>query len=96
VVNIRLTGLPDQVTATAERIGQVVTVLETSKPYPRRGNSALVSLYLEVAAPAGPAAPPATPATIPPVTGGPAESTGGKKPPPVPGAIPLEVPHEGA
>lgn len=56
MVKIRLTGLPDEVEAAADRIGRVVTVLETSRPYPRRGNSRLVSLYLEadLSAPARP------------------------------------------
>ncbi|GAA2630948.1 hypothetical protein SMC26_23625 [Actinomadura fulvescens] len=47
MVKIRLTGLPAEVQAAADRIADVVTLLETSRPYPRRGNSRLVSLYLE-------------------------------------------------
>jgi len=47
VVKIRLVGLPGEVQSAADRIGQVVAVLETSRPYPRRGTSRLVSLYLE-------------------------------------------------
>jgi hypothetical protein len=47
VVKIRLTGLSAEVQAAADRIAAVVAVLEISKPYPRRGNSRLVSLYLE-------------------------------------------------
>jgi hypothetical protein len=46
-VKIRLTGLPAEVGTAAARIADVLTVLETSRPYPRRGNSALVSLYLD-------------------------------------------------
>ena len=48
MVKIRLTGLPAEVQAAADRISRVVGVLETSRPYPRRGNSRLVSLYLDV------------------------------------------------
>lgn len=47
-MKIRLTGLPAEVETAAARIAGVLTVLETSRPYPRRGNSALVSLYLDV------------------------------------------------
>lgn len=47
-MRIRLTGLPAEVETAAARIAGVVTVLETSRPYPRRGNSAVVSLYLDV------------------------------------------------
>ncbi|KAB2347245.1 hypothetical protein [Actinomadura rudentiformis] len=47
MVKIRLTGLPAEVQDAADRIAAVVAVLETSRPYPRRGNSRLVSLYLE-------------------------------------------------
>ncbi|NVI93154.1 hypothetical protein [Actinomadura sp. BRA 177] len=46
-MKIRLTGLPAEVDTAAARIADVVTVLETSRPYPRRGTSALVSLYLD-------------------------------------------------
>ncbi|MEW2353049.1 hypothetical protein [Spirillospora sp. NPDC029432] len=56
MVKIRLTGQPEEVEAAAARIGGVVAVLETSRLYPRRGDSRLVSLYLEadVSAPARP------------------------------------------
>ncbi|TDB79674.1 hypothetical protein E1264_35205 [Actinomadura sp. KC216] len=47
-MKVRLTGLPAEVDTAAARIASVLTVLETSEPYRRRGNSALVSLYLEV------------------------------------------------
>ncbi|WP_433467003.1 hypothetical protein [Spirillospora sp. CA-128828] len=47
-MKVRLTGLPAEVETAAARIAGVVTVLETSRPYPRRGTSALVSLYLDV------------------------------------------------
>ncbi|WP_433465363.1 hypothetical protein [Spirillospora sp. CA-128828] len=47
-MKIRLTGRPAEVDTAAARIAGVVTVLETSRPYPRRGTSALVSLYLDV------------------------------------------------
>ncbi|TDC45050.1 hypothetical protein E1281_31665 [Actinomadura sp. KC345] len=46
-MRIRLTGRFAEVDMAAARIADVVTVLETSRPYPRRGNSALLSLYLE-------------------------------------------------
>lgn len=49
MVKIRLTGVPADVEAAADRIARVVTVLETSRPYPRRGASRLISLYLEAA-----------------------------------------------
>ncbi|WUI00948.1 hypothetical protein OHR68_03760 [Spirillospora sp. NBC_00431] len=81
-MKLRLIGLPAEVDTAAARIATVLTVLETSRPYPRRGNSALVSLYLEVQIPAGPGAGPATPTPVPPVTGG----------PDAPESIPLEVP----
>lgn len=47
-MKIRLTGLPAEVNTAAARLADVVTVLETSRPYPRRRDSALVSLYLDV------------------------------------------------
>lgn len=47
-MRIRLTGLPAEVDTAAARIAGVLRVLETSRPYPRRGDSALVSLYLDI------------------------------------------------
>ncbi|MFI0451196.1 hypothetical protein [Actinomadura sp. 6N118] len=46
-MKIRLTGLPAEVQDAADRIAAVMAVLETSRPYPRRGDSRMVSLYLE-------------------------------------------------
>lgn len=48
-MKIRITGLPGEVESAAARLGEVLTVLESSGLRPRRGNSRLVSLYLDAA-----------------------------------------------
>jgi hypothetical protein len=45
---IRLIGLPDEVVAIAERLDQVLDIVEISEPKPCRGNSRQVRLYLDV------------------------------------------------
>lgn len=51
LVKIRITGLPDEVDHAATEIARVLTVIETSTPYPCRGNSRQVRLYLEARLP---------------------------------------------
>ncbi|MEV4887879.1 hypothetical protein AB0K48_00620 [Nonomuraea sp. NPDC055795] len=51
IVKIRIVGLPDEVDRDAAEIARVLTVVETSTPYPSRGNSRQVRLYLEVRLP---------------------------------------------
>jgi hypothetical protein len=46
-MRIRLMGLPEEVTAAAEQIGTVLDVIDISAPYPCRGASRQVRLYLE-------------------------------------------------
>ena len=46
-VKIRLHGTSEECTAAAERLCQVLTVLSVSEPYPDRGASALVRVYVE-------------------------------------------------
>ncbi|MEU7743360.1 hypothetical protein [Nonomuraea sp. NPDC049158] len=50
-MKIRITGLPDEVDHAATEIARVLTVIETSTPYPCRGNSRQVRLYLEARLP---------------------------------------------
>jgi len=50
-MKIRITGLPDEVEHAAAEIGSVLDVVETSAPYPCRGISRQVRLYLEVRLP---------------------------------------------
>jgi hypothetical protein len=47
-VKIRLTGLPDEVMAAAERLADVFDLVETSDALPCRGNSRQVRVYTEV------------------------------------------------
>jgi len=44
----RLHGTPAEVTAAAARIGTVLAVVAVSAPYPDRGESRLVRVYLDV------------------------------------------------
>jgi hypothetical protein len=46
-MKIRLHGTKGECAATAQRIAQVITVLSVSEPYPDRGASVLVRVYLE-------------------------------------------------
>jgi ADP-ribose pyrophosphatase len=57
-VKVRLVGLPDEVAHAAEAIGQVLQVVEQSPPVPRRNNSRLVSVYLDVRLTGSPVCPP--------------------------------------
>ncbi|WP_153262177.1 hypothetical protein [Nonomuraea phyllanthi] len=50
-MKIRIIGLPDEVDQAAAQIAHVLTVVETSAPYPCRGNSRQVRLYLEARLP---------------------------------------------
>ena len=47
-MKIRLIGLPEEVTAGAERLGEVFEVIEISAPYPCQGSSRQVRVYAEV------------------------------------------------
>lgn len=47
-VKIRLIGLPDEVKAAAERVAEVMNLVDTSEALPCRGNSRQVRVYLEV------------------------------------------------
>ncbi|HEY1616482.1 MAG TPA: hypothetical protein VGG25_02630 [Streptosporangiaceae bacterium] len=51
-VKIRLVGTKGECEAAAARIAQVLTVLEISEPYPMRGRSALVRVYIDARIPA--------------------------------------------
>jgi hypothetical protein len=58
-VKVRLHGTPAEVDQATRRLLQVLDVVAVSDPYPDRGASALVRVYLEVRLdPAGSAAPP--------------------------------------
>ncbi len=46
-MKIRLHGTTAECAAAAQRIAQVITVLSVSEPYPDRGASVLVRVYLE-------------------------------------------------
>jgi hypothetical protein len=47
-VKIRIIGLPDEVGRAKTRIEETFDVIDASDPYPCRGNSRQVRLYLEV------------------------------------------------
>jgi hypothetical protein len=47
-VKIRVTGLLDEITQAAERLGGVFDIVEISQPVRRRGNSRRYSIYLGV------------------------------------------------
>jgi hypothetical protein len=51
-VKIRLTGTPDEVTAAAHALNDCPSLLvrEISRPYPNRGDSTLVRVYLDAKA----------------------------------------------
>jgi hypothetical protein len=53
-MKFRITGTEDEVTSAARRVGDLFTVLETSRLYPRRGESRLVSVYIEAGPPPTP------------------------------------------
>ena len=46
-MKIRLHGTEDECMAAAGRLGQVLGVLSISQPYPDRGSSVLVRVYVE-------------------------------------------------
>ncbi|WP_285496114.1 hypothetical protein [Actinomadura sp. NBRC 104425] len=47
VLRIRLIGLPDDVAAGVEALGQVLDLVEVSEPYPCRGRSRNVRVYVQ-------------------------------------------------
>ncbi|MGW3351720.1 hypothetical protein ACWDA3_51210 [Nonomuraea rubra] len=47
-MKIRLTGLPEEIEQVTTRLRDVLDVLEVSAPYPCRGESRQVRVYLEV------------------------------------------------
>jgi hypothetical protein len=58
-VKVRLHGIPAEVAEATRRLVEVLDVVAVSEPYPDRGASALVRVYLEVRLdPPGPATPP--------------------------------------
>ena len=54
-MKIRITGLPAEVAAAVEVLTNAdgLDVIEVSDPYPNRGDSRLVRVYLETQLPAG-------------------------------------------
>jgi len=46
-MKIRLHGTSEECAAVAERLCQVLTVVSVSEPYPDRGHSVLVRVYVE-------------------------------------------------
>jgi hypothetical protein len=46
-VKLRLHGTREEVEAAARRLAEVFWVVSISPPYPDRGNSALVRVYIE-------------------------------------------------
>ena len=53
MVKVRLQGLPDEVAEIADAMEAVGCVLERSEPYPNRGTSRYVRVYLDCAMPDG-------------------------------------------
>ena len=51
MVKVRLQGLPDEVKEIADAMEAVWCVLERSVPYPNRGTSRYVRVYLDCALP---------------------------------------------
>ncbi len=47
-MKVRLHGTPAEVTAATQRLRTVLAVVAVSGPYPDRGESRLVRVYLEV------------------------------------------------
>jgi hypothetical protein len=47
-VKVRLHGTPAEVAEATRRLGQVLDVVVVSDPYPDRGPSRLVRVYLEI------------------------------------------------
>lgn len=51
-MKIRLHGLPEECEQAADRLETVLTIVSRSDPYPDRGSSRLVRVYLDVRLPA--------------------------------------------
>ncbi|RAY16372.1 hypothetical protein DPM19_05700 [Actinomadura craniellae] len=47
-MKVRIIGTAEELPTALAALGRTFTVLETSRPYPRRGDSQLCSVYLEV------------------------------------------------
>lgn len=47
-MKMRLHGLPDEVAEAVERLHGIFAVVSVSDPYPDRGKSRLVRVYVEV------------------------------------------------
>jgi hypothetical protein len=47
-MKLRLHGTPDECTEAARRLGRLFQILAVSPPYPDRGPSTLVRVYVEV------------------------------------------------
>jgi hypothetical protein len=52
-MKIRLHGTADECRQAAQRLGEIFTVLSVSSPYPDRGRSVLVRVYVEAQLPEG-------------------------------------------
>jgi hypothetical protein len=52
-MKIRLHGTEDECRRAAEHLAEVLTVLSVSDPYPDRGRSVLVRVYVEAGLPGG-------------------------------------------
>jgi hypothetical protein len=59
-MKLRLHGTPEEVTQATRRLAEVLDVVAVSDPYPDRGASELVRVYLEIRLPPTPAASGAT------------------------------------
>jgi hypothetical protein len=64
-VKVRLHGTREEVAEATRRLVDVLDVVAVSDPYPDRGASVLVRIYLEVRLDPAPAADPARPARRP-------------------------------
>ena len=53
MLRIRLIGLPDDVAAGVEALGRVLDLVEVSEPYPCRGRSRNVRVYVQARPEAG-------------------------------------------
>lgn len=48
MIKLRIEGLPNEVEAMIENLKNYYNVIEVSKPYPNRGESKLVRVYVTV------------------------------------------------
>lgn len=50
-MKIRIIGLPDEAEQAADLIARTLDVIEVSAPYPTRGNSRNIRIYIEAQLP---------------------------------------------